>query len=384
MDLEPTGLWGIEPSQGTWLDGNATFEGLSGGLASGGRHDVSYGPAWVWTHERGRHFDFTPSVGVSRMLLAYNFREPAIAFDLLLRPFALSTWALIACCLLTTVIMAKIQRSLLIRREDDEFDSLRTSATAGWIFFTLISAYYGGALTMFFTTTTSLPFDTLEEGSELFPAWKYLHRRQFNVAIQTYLRRNGRVGLPDLLRRISDGHYERWIVDDIPQGLERMSREPQTFMYAGEYELTSALNRESRPWYAGLHLKFAGDPTRLTRNFMLAKNSPYRRLFSEGGQALVQSGLLEAVLLRWRGRMPRASQDGMKILGLEHVGLAFLAHLAGLLCCLVVLGFECFKRKPILGVVGGISNEKQDSTTTSTDGRTTSVATQTCEERAQD
>ena len=46
------------------------------------------------------------------------------------------------------------------------------TSTSSWFFFVLLNAYYGGALTMFFTSELPIPFNTIEDVMDAYPAWK--------------------------------------------------------------------------------------------------------------------------------------------------------------------------------------------------------------------
>ena len=41
-----------------------------------------------------------------------------------------------------------------------------------WLLFVGAQSYYSGAMTMFFTAVPGLPFQTMEEALNAFPAWK--------------------------------------------------------------------------------------------------------------------------------------------------------------------------------------------------------------------
>ncbi len=338
VDREPSGVWGVRPSKGSWWDPNATFDGITGRLVAGD-YDLTYGPAWLRTLERNSWFDFTPGVTTHRVTLAYNFKEPAVDFTLLLRPFTLSAWIGVAVCVAAmsmAVIFFKARSAAL-----KDAVSARTAVASGWILFILVNAFYGGALTMFFSSAASLPFGTLEEGAEKYPTWKFLHLYGSDLVLLGYQRSDGGIGLPGLLERVLD-HPDRWVVRDEREGLRRMSREVGTFMFTSEYPLMEAWNHGD---FEGLELKLFGETEISHTQYMLARNSPYRLILSEGSRKLVEAGVFETVMGRWRGRLSEASQNGLKVLGGRHMALGFMVFLVIYAGCLVLLLLECLAKR---------------------------------------
>ena len=151
-----------------------------------------------------------------------------------------------------------------------------------------------------------------------------------------------KVGFPELLDRVHKNPKE-YIVKDVSEGLKRMSTEEGIFMYMDHYRLIASLNRGIH--YAGLELKLFGREQRLDYSFLLAKGSPYRLMLSQGSRQLVDSGAMETIMRTWRGRLPRISPDGLEVLGLRHLAMAFVGFAFVYGTSLLVLLAECVVKK---------------------------------------
>ncbi len=337
IDQDPTDVWGVLPKVGTWDNPNATLHGVTNGVYTM-QYDLAYGPIWFWTGGRSHWFDFTPTVILQKSRLAYNFRETAVDFTLLLRPFALSAWLLVLASLSLTLLTVAFTKKWSPRIESD---SLKAVMASGWAFFLLLNTFYGGALTMFLTSSTYVPFRTLEEGAKLHPTWKYLHLKETDLRLLNYLRSDGGIGLPKLLDRVLS-EPDRYVVGSIEETLLRLSKEPGAYTLTQEFGTLAALNQGR---YEGLDLVLFGETTYLRYHYLLAKNSPYRPLLTEGTRSLIETGTLETILLRWRGHLPKGEQDGMKVLGGRHLALLFVAYLAVYACCPLLLLLECLVKR---------------------------------------
>ncbi len=336
MDQEVTGLWGVQPSQGSWTDPNATFEGITAGLVAQ-TYDLTYGPCWMWIWGRTFWFDFTPGVITHKLTLAFNFKEPRIDLTLLLRPFTVHSWIFV---LLSVVAVSFLLIFVKSKTSADGMASRIVVAT-GWLLFILTNAYFGGALTMFFSSEASLPFLSLEEGAEAFPTWTFLHKYGSDLVLLDYHKSDGTVGLPKLLNRVLK-NSEKFIVNSEIDGLNRMSREKWTFMYTSTFPLVEAMNHG---YYEDLELKLFGEKQKLITQYMLAKNSPYKQMLTEGSRLMLESGLVDIIMLKWRGKISHASQDGLKALGGRHMALVFLAFALVYVVCLVILLCECLTQR---------------------------------------
>ncbi len=272
------------------------------------------------------------------MTLAFNFKEPAVDLTLLLRPFTVPAWIVVLLAMVALHLGLVLTRS---RSRTEHSLSHRLAIISSWIFFVLTNAYYGGALTMFFSSEASLPFHTLEEGAGKFPTWKFLHLDDADLVLLRYLRSGGEVGLPKLLDRVLKDP-DKWIVKNEAEGLSRMAQEKGMFMFTSTFPLVEAVNHGS---YPNLHLKLFGEKRTLMTHFMLSNNSPYRQMLSAGSMSMLETGVVETIMLKWRGTLSPASQDGVKVLGGSHMALGFMTFLAVQGTCLSLLLIECLAKR---------------------------------------
>ena len=120
-----------------------------------------------------KYYIIVSSLG--RHVLVVSQREPAIDYDLFIRPFRREAWYGIAACI--CVLLGMVVLPYYIRRDYFSTNGFRLIVTTGWLFFVLLEVYYSGTLTMLFTNEAQLTFETVQDVVKAYPSWKLMHQK---------------------------------------------------------------------------------------------------------------------------------------------------------------------------------------------------------------
>ena len=270
-DRESNGKWGTQPIKGTFLDQNATFEGIFGAVINES-YDIAP-TSWNPNYERSLWLDFTQSFLLRKYSLIFNLHQKNLYWFVFLAPFTHGTWIGV----LTAVFLLLLSRAIINRFHSPK--SKKIVEFTGWfICFLFIHAIYGGMLTTQLSSPAEVPFESLEEGILLHPKWNLCLLKGIEGTIKKYADR-GKPGFAEfwtVLQSTNDEH----ICNNIKEALRCIKDKAGSYLYIEEAKVALFANENIdfvRP------ISFASVETKkfIGTSLLLAKGSPYTKIFNQ-------------------------------------------------------------------------------------------------------
>ena len=270
-DREPNGKWGTQPIKGTFLDPNATFEGIFGAVINES-YDIAP-TSWNPNYERSLWLDFTQSFLLRKFSLIFNLRQKNLYWFVFFAPFTNGSWIGV----LTAVILLFLSRATINRFQSSP-KSKKIVEFTGWFCFLFMHAIYGGMLTTQLSSPAEIPFESLEEGILLYPKWSLCLLKGSEDMIKKYADR-GKPGFAEFWS-ILQSKNDEYICDTIKETLQCIKDKAGCYLYIEEARVALFAMKNIdfvRP------ISFASVDTKkfVGTSLLLAKGSPYTKIINK-------------------------------------------------------------------------------------------------------
>ena len=255
---------------------------------------------------------------------------PAFDPEVLTRCFTDEVWAVTG--LFLCISCALIFIPYFWFSDYDGMTSNKIAFFSMWGFFVLMNAYYSGALTSFFVGEVSLPFSSFREVLKLFPDWKIIYPKGYEVAFESKVRS----GDPDYVKywKYVEADYDKYTVDSALEGFKEL-QEDKVVMLLQENMMryTYKTNPHVSP---DIQVFDHSNPT--FPSIIFPKNSPLTPILKKSMFKMLEDGQSERLLAKWVGAPLKYQQDfdGMILTS----GQTFFAFI--IIGVMYVITFICF------------------------------------------